>query len=40
MNKHPSSVIGSLRELMPARVLQDHEATGLAERQATRFLGD
>src|SRR6267378_3886438 len=38
MNKHPSSVIGSLRELMPARVLQDHEATGIAERQATRFL--
>ena len=38
MNKHPSSVIASLRELMPARVLQDHEATGIAERQATRFL--
>jgi predicted transcriptional regulator len=38
MNKHPSSVIGALRELMPARELQDHEARSIAERQASRFL--
>ncbi len=38
MNKHPSKVIASMRELMPARALEDHEARGIAERQATRFL--
>jgi predicted transcriptional regulator len=38
MNKHPSSVIASLRTLMPSRALQDHEARGIAERQASRFL--
>jgi IrrE N-terminal-like domain len=38
MNKHPSNVISTLRALMPARALEDHEARGIAERQATRFL--
>ena len=38
MNKHPSNVIAELRALMPARALEDHEARGIAERQATRFL--
>lgn len=38
MNKHPSRVIANLRVLMPARALEDHEARGIAERQASRFL--
>jgi hypothetical protein len=38
MNTHPSNVIGRLRELMPSRPLADHEARGVAERQAIRFL--
>jgi predicted transcriptional regulator len=38
MNEHPSSVIVALRRLMPARALQDQEARGVAERQASRFL--
>lgn len=38
MNKHPSNIIVGLRALMPARTLEDHEARGIAERQATRFL--
>ena len=38
MNKHPSNVIGELRALMPARALEDHEARGIAERQAMRWL--
>ena len=38
MNKHPSNVISELRALMPARALEDHEARGIAERQAMRWL--
>jgi Zn-dependent peptidase ImmA (M78 family) len=38
MNKHPSNVVADLRDLMPARPLADHEARGIAERQAIRFL--
>ncbi|MFI6291949.1 ImmA/IrrE family metallo-endopeptidase [Nonomuraea sp. NPDC050790] len=38
MNRHPSSVIADLRALMPSRPLENHEAEGVAERQAKRFL--
>jgi Zn-dependent peptidase ImmA (M78 family) len=38
MNKHPTTIIAELRALMPARALQDHEARGIAERQAMRWL--
>jgi hypothetical protein len=38
MNEHPTNVIAGLRGLMPARALQEHEARGIAERQAMRFL--
>jgi Zn-dependent peptidase ImmA (M78 family) len=38
MNEHPASVIAVLRGLMPSRPLEDHEARGIAERQAMRFL--
>jgi len=38
MNNHPSTIIAELRALMPARPLQDHEARGIAERQAMRWL--
>ena len=37
MNKHPTTIIATLRALMPARALQDHEARGIAERQAMRL---
>jgi hypothetical protein len=39
MNQEPRTVLQTLRALVPERALQDHEATGIAERQATRLLG-
>lgn len=38
MNQEPRTVLQALRALMPGRTLQEHEATGVAERQATRLL--
>jgi Zn-dependent peptidase ImmA (M78 family) len=35
----PTSLLGSLRALMPGRALEPHEAGGLAERQALKLLG-
>ncbi len=39
MNQEPKTVLQVLRAFVPERPLQDHEATGIAERQATRLLG-
>jgi hypothetical protein len=38
MNHEPRTVLQALRALMPGRTLQEHEATGVAERQAGRLL--
>ena len=38
MDQEPRTVLQVLRALVPERPLQDHEATGIAERQATRLL--
>lgn len=38
MNGNPTSIIRQLRALMPARPLEEHEASGVAERQATKLL--
>lgn len=38
MKTHPTGVIAELRGLMPSRPLEGHEAQGVAERQALRFL--
>jgi Zn-dependent peptidase ImmA (M78 family) len=39
MNQEPRTVLQVLRALVPERPLQEHEATGIAERQAARLLG-
>src|SRR5215471_17734412 len=39
MNQDPKTIIREVRSLVPARALQEHEATGIAERQATKLLG-
>jgi Zn-dependent peptidase ImmA (M78 family) len=39
MNQDPKTIMRDVRALVPARGLQEHEATGIAERQATRLLG-
>jgi Zn-dependent peptidase ImmA (M78 family) len=39
MNQDPKTIIREVRSLVPARALQEHEARGIAERQATRLLG-
>src|SRR5450755_772602 len=38
MNQDPKTMRRDVRALLPARGLQEHEATGIAERQATRLL--
>ncbi|WP_131770604.1 ImmA/IrrE family metallo-endopeptidase [Candidatus Protofrankia californiensis] len=38
MNEHPQSIISQLRSLMPTRPLEEHEARGVAERQAIKLL--
>jgi Zn-dependent peptidase ImmA (M78 family) len=38
MNQEPRTVLQDLRALLPGRTLQEHEARGIAERQATRLL--
>jgi Zn-dependent peptidase ImmA (M78 family) len=38
MNQDPKTIMRDVRALVPARGLQEHEATGIAERQATRLL--
>jgi Zn-dependent peptidase ImmA (M78 family) len=38
MDQDPKTFIREVRSLVPARALQEHEATGVAERQATRLL--
>ncbi|WP_131786565.1 ImmA/IrrE family metallo-endopeptidase [Protofrankia symbiont of Coriaria ruscifolia] len=38
MNEHPQSIIRQLRSLMPTRPLEEHEARGVAERQAIKLL--
>lgn len=38
MNQDPKTIIRDVRSLIPGRALQEHEATGIAERQATRLL--
>jgi Zn-dependent peptidase ImmA (M78 family) len=38
MNQEPRTVLQVLRALVPERSLQEHEATGIAERQAVRLL--
>lgn len=39
MNQDPRTILREVRALVPARPLEDHEATGIAERQAMRLLG-
>jgi Zn-dependent peptidase ImmA (M78 family) len=39
MNQDPKTIIREVRSLVPTRALQEHEAKGIAERQATRLLG-
>jgi predicted transcriptional regulator len=38
MNAHPQTIIRQLRSLMPLRPLEEHEARGVAERQAFKLL--
>jgi Zn-dependent peptidase ImmA (M78 family) len=38
MNEHPQSIIRQLRSLIPLRPLEEHEARGVAERQAIKLL--
>lgn len=38
MNDNPQSIIRQLRSLMPTRPLEEHEAHGVAERQAIKLL--
>lgn len=38
MNDNPQSIIRQLRSLMPTRPLEEHEARGVAERQAMKLL--
>jgi Zn-dependent peptidase ImmA (M78 family) len=38
MNDIPQPIIKQLRSLMPVRPLEEHEARGIAERQATKLL--
>ncbi|MEV6871482.1 ImmA/IrrE family metallo-endopeptidase [Amycolatopsis sp. NPDC051128] len=38
MNDIPQPIIRQLRSLMPVRPLEEHEARGVAERQATKLL--
>jgi predicted transcriptional regulator len=38
MSTNPATIVRALRELMPVRQLEDHEARSVAERQATKLL--
>ena len=38
MNTSPTALLRHLRDLQPDRNLEDHEARGIAERQALRLL--